>query len=273
MNNQPDLSIVILNYKMDGLLKNCLKSIGEHPTEKNVEVVVVDNDSGDLSEEIVANHFPDVKYIQAGDNLGHAKGNNIGIKNTTGRYVMILNPDVVFMEPIFDRIVDYMDANRNIGMTTVKLRNPDGSIQAGSWRFHDLLTPLYQRSSLLRKTKRGQRAIKDFNMHEWDRKESRDVDWVQGSCLVARRDVIDQIGLMDERFFLYFTDVDWCRRCWGAGWKVHYFADASLVHYYHRESADKLGLKSLANKTTRIHITDWIRYLRKYRGQPKPKQL
>lgn len=271
MPDQPDLSVVILNYKMDGLLKNCLKSLFEHDHEKYFEVVVVDNDSKDGSEQMVNSLYPQVKFIQTGENMGHARGNNIGINNSNGRHVMILNPDVVFLHPIFDRVVDFMDANPDIGMSTVQLKNPDGSIQPGAWRFHKLSTPLYQRSSFLRRTPKGRQLIGDFTMADWDRKHSRDVDWVQGSCLVARRPVIEQIGPLDERFFLYFTDVDWCRRCWQAGYRVHYFAGADLVHYYHRESADKLGLKSLANKATRLHIMDWLRYLKKYRGQPLPK--
>src|SRR5690606_31453479 len=100
---RPDLSIVILSYKMDGLVKNCLKSIFDHQTNLNIEVIVVDNGSQDRCEEIVTSHFPQVRFIQTGANLGHAAGNNAGLREARGRYVMILNPDVVFLEPIFDQ--------------------------------------------------------------------------------------------------------------------------------------------------------------------------
>lgn len=265
----PDLSVVILNYKMDGLVKNCLKSIFEHQYQKNIEVIVVDNNSGDECEAVVK-QFPGVKFIQTGHNLGHAKGNNIGIKASSGKFIMILNPDVVFLDPIFDQVISFMESRSDIGMTTVQLKNPDGSIQPGAWRFHKLLTPLYQRSSWLRSTKKGKEAIKEFTMQDWDRCDSREVDWVQGSCLITRRETIEEIGLFDENFFLYFTDVDWCRRAWENSWKVYYFADANLIHYYHRESADKLGIRSLSNKATRIHIKDWLRYLKKYRRKLYP---
>lgn len=271
MSANPDLSIVILNYKMDGLVKNCLKSIFEHPTTKSLEVIVVDNNSQDQCEEIIQAKYPQVKFIQAGKNYGHAKGNNLGIDASTGRYVMILNPDIVFLDPIFDRLIDFLDREQKVGMTTVQLKNPDGSLQHGAWRFHKILTPLFQRSSFMQKTKIGQRAIKDFTIHDWSRENSRAVEWVQGSCLVVRRETIEKIGKLDERFFLYFTDVDWCRRCWDGGWKVYYYADISVIHYYNRQSAHKMGIKSLASKTTRIHIKDWFRYLSKYKGSPKPE--
>ncbi len=271
MSSQPDLSIIILNYKMGGLVKNCLKSIFEHPVNKAIEVIVVDNNSGDGSEELVSTQFPEVRYIQSGKNYGHAKGNNIGIKESTGRHIMIINPDVVFLEPIFDQLIEFMDENKEVGMTTVQLKNPDGSLQPGAWRFLKLFTPIFQRNSLLQKTRFGKKHIDHFVMSEWDRKTCREVDWVQGSCLTIRREALEKIGLLDERFFLYFTDVDWCRRCWDAGWKVYYYTGVNAIHYYHRESAHKRGFKSLTSKATRIHIKDWLRYLHKYRGNSKTK--
>ncbi|MBI4122153.1 MAG: glycosyltransferase family 2 protein [Parcubacteria group bacterium] len=268
-----DLSIVILNYKMDGLVKNCLKSIFSHDYRHGIEVIVVDNGSGDECEAIVARHFPQVRFIQTGTNLGHAAGNNAGIKIASGRYVMILNPDTVFLQPAFDQLVDQLDQQDRVGMATIQLRNPDGSLQPGAWRFHDLATPLFQRVAALRRTKRGQARIHAFEMGDWNRTTSRRVDWAQGSCLTVRREALDEIGLLDERFFLYFTDVDWCRRAWIKGWQVHYFCEPSVIHYYHRESAEAFGWRSLRNKVTRIHIVDWLRYLRKYRGQPRPQIL
>src|SRR5690606_37493759 len=149
---------------------------------------------------------------------------------------------------------------------------PNGTIQAGAWRFHSLLTPLYQRSQLLNVLSFVRSHISHFLMEDWNRETSRPVDWVQGSCLVARRETLDKIGLLDERFFLYFTDVDWCRRCWEHGWQVFYYADARAIHYYNRESAHKSGMKSLTQKATRIHIKDWFRYLLKYRRAVKAQQ-
>jgi GT2 family glycosyltransferase len=131
MASQPDLSIIILNYKMDGLVKNCLKSIFSHPSKASIEVVVVDNNSQDNCERMVQNHFPQARFIQTGDNFGYAKGNNIGLQQSTGRYALLVNPDVVFLHPTFDDIVALMDKHDTVGMATVQLRSPDGSIQPG----------------------------------------------------------------------------------------------------------------------------------------------
>lgn len=272
MPNDPDLSIIILNYKMDGLVKNCLKSIYAHANSANVEVIVVDNNSGDGCETMVSNHFPQARFIQTGENYGYAKGNNIGIAEAKGRYILLANPDIVFLDPVFDDMIALMDKHDRVGMATVQLRSPDGSIQPGAWKFHALTTPLYQRIRVLRDSKAGQEAIQDFEMRDWNREDSRPVDWVQGSCMIVRRDALKDVGLLDEDFFMYFTDVDWCRRCWEAGWKVYYFSQPKVVHYYHRESAETLGLRSLNNKVTRIHIKDWLRYLWKYRRQPQLKR-
>lgn len=272
MPNKPiDISIIILNYKMDGLVKHCLKSIFSHAHQRSFEVIVVDNKSDDDCERIVA-AYPQATFIQAGENGGHAKGNNIGFARATGRYVMILNPDTVFLDPVLDDLVALLDAHRDVGIATVQLRNPDGSIQTGAWRFPSLAVPVYQRVQALRRLKRAQDSIHAYEMRDWDRQQHRDVDWVQGSCLTIRREALSDIGTFDERFFLYFTDVDLCRRAWLAGWKVRYFAGPKLVHYFHRESAESSGWRVLFHPVSRIHIKDWIRYLRKYRGQDHARQ-
>ena len=271
MHDQPDLSIIILNYKMGGLVKNCLKSIFDHDPQVSLEVFVVDNDSSDDCEELVTEHYPQVKFIQSGANIGHAKGNNLAIKEASGRYIMILNPDIVLLENVFDKIVEMLDREKDIGMTTVQLRSPDGSLQPGAWRFHELSTPLIQRNKFIRNTKWGQAANRKFEIKDWDRRDSQAVDWVQGSCLIARRETLDDIGLFDERFFLYFTDVDLCRRAWAAGWRVYYYSEVGAIHYYHRESAQHSGLRALTHKAARLHIKDWLRYLKKYWGVPKPR--
>lgn len=266
-----DLSVIILSYKMDGLVKHCLKSIYSHKHQCTYEVIVVDNGSADRVEEIVTEQFPQARFIQTGANVGHAKGNNIGIREASGRYVMILNPDTVFLQPVFDELIGMLDKQQDVGMATVQLCNPDGSIQTGAWRFPRVSDPLFQRIGFLHRSQRGQKAVHEYEMRDWDRRTHKDVDWVQGSCLTVRRDTMQEVGLLDENLFLYFTDVDWCRRAWEAGWRVRYFAGPKLVHYFRRESAEASGWRILFNKASRLHIKDWFRYLRKYRGRPHPR--
>jgi len=271
MSNTIDLSIIILNYKMDGLVKHCLKSIFSHEHRVQFEVIVVDNASGDQCESIVKNQFPRARFIQTGANWGHAKGNNIGIQESRGRYVMILNPDTVFIQPVLDELIAALDADTGVGIATVQLRNPDGTLQSGAWRFPTLFDPLFQRIGFLHRSPRGQKAVHTYEMRDWNRQTHRDVDWVQGSCLTIRRATMEDIGTLDEQLFLYFTDVDWCRRAWESGWRVRYFASPSLVHYFHRESAEASGWRIVFNKVSRIHIKDWFRYLQKYRGRSHPR--
>ena len=105
-------------------------------------------------------------------------------------------------------------------------------------------------------------------MIDADHNQKRPVDWIFAASLIVRQAAIQQVGLLDERFFLYFADVDWCRQFWQKGWQVYYFPDAQIIHYHNRESAENSGALSLLNKKTRIHIKDWVKYLRKYGLRP-----
>lgn len=157
-----------------------------------------------------------------------------------------------------------MNDRPEIGMSGPQLTNPDKSIQQGAWRFYKLFTPVYQRVGLFSKFSFAQKHLEHFHMKDWDRSDTREVDWVQGSCLMVRKETIEHIGPIDEDLFLYFTDVEWCRRAWDRGWKVVYYSDIPVIHYFHRESANKSLLKSFTDKVTRIHIKDWFTYLKKY---------
>lgn len=262
-----DLSVIILNYKSKGLLKNCLRSIFSVPLRIKHEVIVVDNDSGDGSLQMVANHFPQAKTINSSSNLGHAGGNNLGIKQAQGRYILILNPDIVVLDNALEKMVEFMDQNPGVGAASCRLINPDGTVQMNCRKFPEKFTPIFSRT-VLGNLPFARKAMRDYLMVQADHEKTQAVDWLLAACLIVRKKAIDQIGLLDDRFFLYFADVDWCRQLWKAGWSVHYYAGAELVHYYHRESASQNGISSVFfNKTTRIHIWDWFKYLRKNRNQ------
>ncbi|TSC56668.1 MAG: family 2 glycosyl transferase [Parcubacteria group bacterium Gr01-1014_18] len=256
-----DLSIIILNYKSSGLCRTAIRGIEKIPHKISYEIIVVDNDSRDGLDQIMKDEFPHIRFIQSGKNLGHPAGNNLGISASSGRYVMILNADIAVLDNAFDKVVEYMDAHPQVGASACRLMNPDGTLQYSCRRFYRMMTPLYSRT-FLGKTRRGDAHMRDFLMIDYDHSKSGPVDWLQGSCLLLRRSVLQKIGAMDERFFLYFGDVDWCRRVWNSGHEVHYIANASIVHYFHRESRG--GMKMLLNPVGRLHIRDWVAYLRKY---------
>ncbi len=260
-----DLSIIILNYRSKGLCKTCLRGILKIPFDLKYEIIVLDNGSNDGIDEMMAKDYPDIPYIQTGSNLGHSAGNNLGIQAAKGDYLLILNPDITVTDRAFETMVQYMKQHPEVGVVGCKLLNPDKSIQYSCRRFYRPLTPLLSRT-FLGKTSLGQKHMDHFLMKDMDHNQTQPVNWVQGSCMMIKKSLINEIGAFDERFFLYFSDVDLCFRAWTANWEVHYLAEARVIHYFHRESAG--GLKILLNRIGRIHIKDWVTYLKKHLSKP-----
>jgi GT2 family glycosyltransferase len=279
-----DVSIIINNYKTRGLLKQCLKGIFSNPPSLNFEVVVIDNNSEDGSNELVREMFalPDgaeskqelsengvtgtieelsknVRLIVARANLGHHKGNNLGIKYSTGKYVLILNTDILFFDNAVEKMYRFMEENPKVALAGPKLKNPDGSIQMSCMRFPKLLTPFYRRTFLGR-FKFAQAEVDQYLMHDFDHNSTIGVDWILGACEIVRREAIDKVGRMDEDLFLYFGDVAWCKNFWLNGYSVYYFNDCNIIHYHKRESAEG----GIFSRTFRIHAKDWLKYLIKY---------
>lgn len=253
------LSIVILNYKTRGLLRQFLKGLKMYPPKSSYEVIVVDNNSNDGSVEL-ARQYPDVKLIINKENVGYAKGNNVGIREAAGEFILLINTDVVITnDKAIDGLVKLMDKHKDIGIAGPLLKNPDGSIQESAYRFYKTLTPLYRRT-FLGKTKWGRDELNYSQMKDWDRKSSRDVDWLMSSCILLRKKALDEVGLLDERYFLYVSEEDLARRMWQAGWRVHFFAEVSLIHYHRKQSADDY-------RVAIIHIKDFLRYLWKWRNK------
>jgi len=270
-----DLSIVIVNYNNRGLLRQCLKSLFKTLASSSVsyKVVVVDNNSKDGSVDMVREEFPPARLIPLENNLGYAKAVNIGIKSIECNYYLILNMDTtIVQENAIDKMVSFMEANKGVGLAGPKLINPNGTTQVSSCRFPKFMYPIYRRT-FLGKLPHAKKAIHKYLMFDWDHNQSRPVDWVLGTGMIVRNEAIKQVGLMDERFFMYFEDVDWCRRFWENQWQVYYIHDIEIVHYHGRGSAKKTGLPSIfLNKLTRVHITSWMKYFIKYSGKENPNE-
>ncbi len=262
--NVMDLSIVILNYKTARLTRQCIKTIKLYEPKLAYEIIVVDNNSRDGVGAMLKERYPDVRFIQTGRNLGYAAGNNVGMKAATGRFVMILNPDITVRPGSIEAMVAYLEKHPAIGVLGPKLVRPDGSVDESCFRFPTHAIPIYRRTPLGR-TSRGRRALECYLMSDYDRKETRDVDWLLGAVLLFRRSELDRIGLFDERFFLYYEDTDWCRRFRRAGYRVVYYAGAEMVHYHERLSAQGPWFTSLFRKPTRVHIASCLKYFRKWR--------
>ena len=265
-----DLSIIVLNYKTKRLLRECLRSIRFANPQLRYEVIVVDNASGDGTPEMVRAEFPEHVMIESPENRGYAGGNNFGLAAAKGRHVMVMNPDIFVKDGVLEQLVRHLDAHPDVGMVGPKLLSGDGSAQDSHYRFHELMTPVLRRTPLGR-TSWGSRKIDRFLMKDAPPSGPTEVDWLLGGAFVARREAVAEVGLLDERFFLYFDDVDWCRRFWEKGWKVVYLPDISLIHLHQRQSAEGELLAVVTNPMTRIHIRSAVQYFRKYWRKPNPR--
>lgn len=268
---QPKVSIIILNYQTKGLLKQCLRGIIQSDITIPYELIVVDNHSQDSSASMVRTNFPDVTLIEAPENRGYAAGNNIGITRARGEYLLIVNPDIAIFSGVVEAMVGYLEKNPRVALIGPKLINPDGTTQVSCYRFPTPMIPIYRRTPLGRMP-RALRSLRTYLLSDWDHSSNQSVDWVLGACMMVRRSAVEKVGVMDERFFLYFEDVDWCRRFWKAGYEVHYFADIDLVHYHKRQSAENPGFVGIFSWATRVHIVSAVKYFAKYLGDPLPKK-
>ncbi|MFH0854817.1 MAG: glycosyltransferase family 2 protein [bacterium] len=272
-----DLSIIIVNYKCRDLVKVCINNLkaalaSNKNNDLRYEIIVVDNDSNDGIKDMLFKNFPEVKFIQLAENKGYGGGNNAGIKTARGKYVLILNPDVMVLEGAIEKMRAFMEAHPEIGILGPQLLNPDGTIQPSCMRFYKFFTPVCRRLAFLQYLSFVKKELARFEMGDFDHKKNQEIeDWIFGPCLMVRKKAIDEAGCFDERFLLFFEDTDLCRRFKLAGWKIYYLADAKVIHMDERLSQKSKGLKALRHKTTWIHISSWIKYFWKWRAQENKK--
>ncbi|OGF20560.1 hypothetical protein A2316_00405 [Candidatus Falkowbacteria bacterium RIFOXYB2_FULL_38_15] len=261
--NPLDVSIIILNYKTKGLLRECLRVIKAVSPKLNYEIIVVDNGSGDGTGKMMKEEFSETKFIASDRNLGYAAGNNLGIKEAKGRYVMIMNADIIIFPESIEKLVSYMDTHRDVGIVAPKLLNPDRTLQDSCYRLPSFWIPVFRRTPL-GKIDFAKKELDKYLMKDWDHSSEREVDWLLGGCLLICKEALSGLGLLDERYFAYFDDVDLCRSMWENKWKVVYYPEVSMIHFHRRESADGKWWNGIFKKTTRIHIKSWITYFKKW---------
>lgn len=258
------LSIIVTNYKTPELLKLCLKSIRETLKDIEHEVLIMDAQTDEDTEYVAKGLFAEYKFFPFTKNVGFRSLVNEGLKRAYGRYVLILNSDIVLTNGVIKHLINYLEQNDDVGIVGPKLLNLDGSVQDSCLRFFGPLTILARRT-FFGKTAWGKNLIARFLMKDFDHLEAREVDWMLGSSLLVRKDAINKVGLLDERFFMYFEDVDWCRRFHMAGWKIVYLPDAIMYHYHLRASKKRGGILDLfINRYTWIHIISAVKYYLKY---------
>lgn len=261
-----DLSIIIVNYGSGRLVKACVDSIRRSPPQGDYEIIVVDNASPDDSQELLATEVPGIRFVPLKENLGYAAGVNIGIQHAWGELLLILNPDIIVLDGALHTLLQFAREHPRAAVVAGQLINPNGSVQDSCFRFYTPFTILARRTPL-GVLPFGRRHLENIFLAGVDHANARPVDWVLGACMLVRRAAVAEVGLMDERFFLYFEDMDWCRRFWEAGHEVWYVPAARFAHYYKRASAQEAGVGALLQPITRTHIASGFKYFWKYRGR------
>ena len=220
-----DLSVVIVNWNTKDYLLHCLRTVLRTERRDLREVIVVDNGSQDGSVKKVKEFFPKIRLITNGENRGFAKATNQGIQHSSGKYLLLLNPDTEVKEGSIERLIAFMDAHPDAGITGVQLLNGDGSKQNSIASFPSLATELLNKS-LLRRV-----FPKKFPGKESVYPGPVEVDSVIGACMLTRREAVKQVGILDEDYFLFFEETDWCYRMKKAGWKVFHLPQSEVVHF------------------------------------------
>lgn len=217
-----DLSVVVVNYNQDRLLKGCLASVFRTLSPSGVQVVVVDNGSDDGSLQMLTEDFPQVQVIVNEQNLGFAKANNQAIPTCQGRYVVLLNNDTTVLDNALQSLVDFMDQHLSVGCAGPQLLNADGSVQASCMHF-----PSLARSLVSFVGARVGRGAKYVPRSQADHVH---VDAVTGACMMLRGDALAEVGLLDEGYFMYAEETDWCYRARQAGWTTAYYPASKVIH-------------------------------------------
>ncbi len=267
MNQAPDISVVILNWNTERLLRRCIASIKNHNTSQvSYEIIVVDNASEDGSRAMVTSEFPDVKLVINKRNIGFGAGNNRGAVEATGRYILFLNSDTEVHTDCLLKLVQFADEHPECGIVGPKLLNADGSLQYSCRHYPNLATGFFRNTPLGRLFP-SNRHNADYLMSSWDHASNRNVDWVSGAALMIRRATADEVGMFDEDYFMYCEDVDLCRRVNMAPrnassvetWKVTYVPDATITHFIGR-SSDKVPTRM----TYEFHRSQYLFYRKHY---------
>jgi GT2 family glycosyltransferase len=257
---EPTVSVIIVTWNGKKYALECLTSLQEQRSELPFEVIVVDNASTDGTPDAIAEQFPNVLLIRNDSNLGFAKANNIGIARSRGKYVALVNSDVVVPQGCLDRLVDYLEKNPSIGLIGPKMLSPDGSIGQSVMRLPTVWNTICSALGLhtLFPTSR---VFGGFLMEGYGYDRIDDVEVLTGWFWMVPRIALQQVGGLDEQFFMYGEDIDWSHRFLKAGWRVVFYPDAEALHY---------GAASSAEAPTRFYIEMRranLQYFRKHHGR------
>jgi len=258
-----DLSIIIVNYNTKKLTLDCIASVMSSKTKYQNEIILVDNASVDGTVEEVRNRFPMVHTIANDQNVGFSRANNQGIHISKGRYVLLLNSDTVVEDKTIETMVHFMDEHKDVGISGCKLILPDGSLDEACKRGFPTPSASFYYAFGFSKRHPKNPKYNQYKLTHLDPNQTHEVDCLVGAFMMVRREVIDQIGGLDEEFFMYGEDIDWCYRIKQAGWKIIYYPETTVIHYK-GASSRRRPLKIIYE----FHRAMWLfhrkHYVRKY---------
>jgi GT2 family glycosyltransferase len=224
------ISIVIVTWNCKKFIAECLDSLANYRADPQVEVIVVDNASEDGTLELVRESYRDVVLMPSEENLGFTKGNNVGIRKSSGRYLFLINPDVRVLNGCIAKMIAYMERNTRVGLLGPGMLGADGKSER-SYMSRPTLWNLFCRALALDVLFPQSKLFSGYLMPYFDRKSTIEVDILNGWFWMTRREALDEVGLLDEALFMYADDLDWSKRFHDAGWKVVYFPEAESIHY------------------------------------------
>ena len=252
-----ELSIVIVAWNAKRYLELCLDSLAKAPPRRSMEVLVVDNASADDTIAMVETKFPWVNLIKSKENLGFSKGNNVAIRQCRGRYVALVNPDVIVFPGCLDTLADFLDQHPKVGNVGPRVFNPDMTQQSTCRRFPTLWNNFCS-ASRLESLFKGSRFFAGEHMFYFSHDRTIAVDVIVGCFSMIRRKTFDEVGLLDEGLFMYGDDVDWCRRAWNAGWQVFFCPDAHAIHDRGKTTAPYPAHFAVAQQRSILHY--WTKH-------------
>ncbi len=254
-----DLSIIIVNWNTRDCLRDCLASIFQAADSLVVEAIVVDNASDDGSVEMVKRDFPHVQLVQNRANLGFAAACNQGLAIGRGRYAMLLNPDTRIVGNALQILVQCLDSHPDVGLVGPQILDQEGVVQSSCYEYPSLLNIFFEATLLFRLFPHSP-LFGRYRLANWPHDEKREVDWMVGAALLARREAIQQVGPLDEGYFLYAEDIDWCYRFWRLGWRVLFYPDAQVIHLENRSAGQRSDAMKIEWSRSRV------RYMRLHHG-------
>jgi GT2 family glycosyltransferase len=252
----PDISIIVVSWNVRERLRACLNSLARPGA--SAEIIVVDAASTDGTPEMVRAEFPSAQLIACSENVGYSRGNNLGLAQARGRYALILNPDTELDGQALPAMAAYLDAHPRVAVLGPRLVLPDGSVQASRRRFPSLITAFFESTWLAGLAPR--RVLEHYYAADLPAAAPTEVDWLVGAALLVRRAAWEQVGLLDEGFFMYSEELDWQRRIRAAGWHIVYLPTAVVRHFEAQSSVQVPAATHIRFNTSKV------RYFRKYHG-------